>query len=87
MRGDGEPRGRGNGRARSRATARQMEYIRELAGRIGMDAEQLEGLCQRLFAKPLAELFGGEASGLILALQEMREGWLGPEAIYRPNGE
>ena len=52
-----------------------------------MAAEQIAGLCQRLFAKPLAELSGGQASGLIRALQEMREGWLGPESVYRPEGE
>ena len=79
--------GPSNGRARSRPSARQMEYAQSLAGRVGLDAEQLEGLCQRLFAKPLGELSGGEASGLIRALQEMREGWLGPDEIYRPEGE
>jgi len=79
--------GRSNGRVRSRPSARQLEYARELAGRVGMDAEQLAGLAQRLFSKPLGEISGGEASGLIRALQEMREGWLGPESAYRPEGE
>src|SRR5208283_118061 len=78
---------RANGKARSRLSARQLEYVQDLSGRAGMDAEQVEGLSQRLFEKPLAELSGGEASGLIRALQEMQEGWLGPDAIYRPNGE
>ena len=84
---NGHPPSRSNGRVHSRLSARQMEYAQTLAGRIGMDAEQLEELSQRLFEKPLAELSGGEASGLIRALQEMREGWLGPDAIYRPDGE
>ena len=83
----GQPPGPSNGRVRSRPSARQLEYVQELAGRVGMDAEQLEGLAQRLFSKPLGEISGGEASGLIRALQEMREGWLGPDAIYRPEGE
>jgi hypothetical protein len=81
------PASRSNGRAHSRPSARQMEFAQGLAGRLGMDAAQLDGLCQRLFEKPLAELTGGEASGLIRALQEMREGWLGPDTVYRPDGE
>jgi len=85
--GFGHPASRANGRVRSRPSARQMEYAQTLAGRVGMDAGQLEGLCQRLFEKPVEELSGGEASGLIRALQEIREGWLGPDAIYRPEGE
>ena len=36
-----------------------------LASRLGLDGEQLDGLCQRLFEKPLEGLSGGEASGLI----------------------
>ncbi len=85
--GNCHPPGRVNGKARSRPSIRQLEYVQELASRLGMDAEQIEGLSQRLFEKPLGELFGGEASGLIRALQEMREGWLGPESVYRTNGE
>ena len=85
--GNGRPPGRNNGKVRTRPSARQMEYAQALAGRIGMDAEQLAGLSQRLFEKSLDELSGGEASGLIRALQEMREGWPGPDAIYRPEGE
>jgi len=72
--GNGQPSSRGNGKACSRPSARQLEYVEELARRVGLDAEQIEGLCQRLFATCLAELSGGEASGLIRALQEMREG-------------
>jgi len=85
--GKGQPPSRGNGKARSRPSVRQLEFVKELAGRVGLDAEQIEGLCQRLFATPLAELSGGEASGLIRALQEMREGWLGPDTVYRPDRE
>jgi hypothetical protein len=78
---------RTNGKARSRPSARQLEFAQGLAGRLGMDAEKLNEFCQRLFEKSLAELSGGEASGLIRALEEMREGWLGPDAVYRPEGE
>src|SRR5208283_5343171 len=49
-----------NGSARSRPSARQMEYAQTLASQIGMDAEKLEGLCQRLFTKPVGEISGGE---------------------------
>ena len=76
-----------NGRAPSRASARQMEYAQSLAGRLGMDSEQLDGHCQRLFEKPLGELSGGEASGLICALQEMRGGWPGPETVGHAESE
>ena len=81
------PSSRTNGRARSRPSARQMEFARSLAGGLGFDGEQRDGLCQRLFEKPLEELSGGKASGLIRALQEMREGRLGPDALYHLDGE
>ena len=81
------PPRRSNGRARSRPSARQMTYAHGLAGRLGMDAGQLDGLCRRLFEKPLAALTGGEASELIRALQEMREGWQGPDEAQSADGE
>ena len=73
--GNAQPPSRG--KPRSRPSVRQLEYVEEFAGRLGMDAAQVEGLAQRLFAKPLAELSGGEVSGLIRALQEMHEGLVG----------
>jgi len=73
---NGQPPSRGNGKAGSRPSVRQLKHVRELAGRVGLDAEQSEGLCQRLCATPLAELCGDDASGLIRAVQKMREGWL-----------
>jgi len=84
--GNGQPPSRASGKARSRPSARQLVYVEELAGRVGMDAAQIEGLCQRLFKKPLQEISGGEAGGLIRALQEMREGWLGQKAVSHPDG-
>jgi len=85
--GNGPPPSRAGGKARSRPSVRQLEYVQELVGQVGLDAEQIEGLCRRLFAKPRGELSGGETSGLIRALQEMRESCLEPEAVYRPEGE
>jgi hypothetical protein len=85
--GDHSGNGHANGRLRLRPTARQIEFVQRLAGRLGMDAERLDGLCQRLFEKAFEDLSGREASGLIQALQEMREGWLGPDAIYRTERE
>jgi hypothetical protein len=76
----------GNGRGRSRLSARQMEYAQTLAGRLGMDAEQLDTVCRQRYEKPLEELTGGEASGLIRALQEM-QGWQGPGVADRPDDE
>jgi hypothetical protein len=52
-----------------------------------MDAQQLDGLCQRLFKRPMAELSGGAASTLIGTLQEMREDGLGQDSAYRPDDE
>jgi hypothetical protein len=63
-----------------------MEYAQSLAGRLGMDAEQLDRLCRQRYERPLEELTGGEASGLIGTLQEM-QGWQGPDAADRPDGE
>ena len=85
--GNGHLSSRSNGRVRSQPSVRQLEYVEDLAGQVGMGAEQIEELCVRLFEKPRAELSGGEASGLIRALQEMREGWLGPESVYRPDDD
>jgi len=76
-----------NNKVRTRPSARQLEYVQNLAGRIGMGAEQIDELCQRLFENPLGEISGGEASRLIRSLQDMREGWQGPDAIDRPDGE
>ena len=42
-----------------------------------MDAERIKGLCRWPFENSLEEISGDGASGLIRALQEMQEGWLG----------
>jgi hypothetical protein len=70
-----------------RVSGHPMESAQGLAGRLRMDAQQHDGLCQRLFKKPLAELTGGEASGLIGTLQEMREEGLEQDSAYRPDDE
>jgi hypothetical protein len=74
-------------RPASRISARQSEYAQTLAGQLGIDAQQLDGLCQRLFKKTLAELSGGEASTLIGTLQEMREDGPQQDPAYRPDDE
>ncbi len=82
--GNGHPPGRGNARARCRPSARQLDYVQELAGRLGMAAEQIEDLCQRLFKKPLAELSGGLASAPDPRLAGNAGGLAGPGRRLSP---
>jgi hypothetical protein len=77
----------GNGHLRARPSARQLEFIASLAARVAMSPESLDDLCQRLFEKSVDAISGGEASGLIRALQEIREGWIGSDDNYRSPGE
>ena len=56
---------------------------RILAGRLGLDAEQIAGLCQRLFVKPLTELSGGQATRLLHRRRGFR-GMLGRRRKHMP---
>lgn len=71
---NGHANGNGNGHC---ASQKQMTYIRQLASQIdGLGARRLDGLTDRLFGKPLAELNGVEASSLIDTLKEIKAGRL-----------
>ena len=59
-------------RAAGRVTARQLEYLRDMARRLGMSQEELEAQAREQYGVGLEDLARQDASALIESLRQRR---------------
>ena len=87
--GNGRSNAMGNGAISGhRASDKQRDYAHQLAGQIkGLGVRKLDQLAHRLSGKPLADLTGLEASGLIDKLKAIKAGNLSVSAALEGSRE
>lgn len=70
-----------NGSSSHHASAKQLNYLRQLAGQIeGLGDQRLDELANRLFGKSVAELTSFDASSMIDTLKAIKAGRLSLDA-------